>query len=66
MKIIRVTDPSSEASQLRRATLIQDSFLEDAKAIMRDVSERGDPAVLSYTSSLTAQGLIHYELANKR
>jgi histidinol dehydrogenase len=50
MKIIRVTDPSSEASQLRRATLIQDSFLEDAKAIMRDVSERGDPAVLSYTS----------------
>ena len=52
MNIIYVTDPSSEASQLRRATLIQDSFLEDAKAIMRDVSERGDPAVLSYTSKL--------------
>jgi histidinol dehydrogenase len=50
MKIIRVTDPGSEALQLRRATLIQDSFLEDAKAIMGDVAEHGDPAVLNYTS----------------
>ena len=50
MNIIRITDPGSEASQLRRATLIQESFLEDAKAIMRDVAEHGDPAVLNYTS----------------
>ena len=50
MKIIHVTDPASEAAQLRRATIIQDSFLEDAKAIMRDVAEHGDPAVLNYTS----------------
>ncbi|MDQ4018098.1 MAG: histidinol dehydrogenase [Thermoproteota archaeon] len=50
MKIIHVADPASEAAQLHKATIIQDSLLEDAKAIMRDVSEHGDPAVLNYTS----------------
>jgi histidinol dehydrogenase len=50
MKIIDVTDPASEAAQLRKATIIQDSLFEDAKAIMRDVAEHGDPAVLNYTS----------------
>jgi histidinol dehydrogenase len=50
MKIIHVADPASVPMQLRKATIIQDSLLEDAKAIMRDVSEHGDPAVLNYTS----------------
>jgi len=50
MKIIHVADPASVAAQLRKATIIQDSLLEDAKAIMWDVSEHGDPAVLNYTS----------------
>ena len=50
MKIIHVADPASVAAQLRKATIIQESLLEDAKAIMRDVSEHGDPAVLNYTS----------------
>jgi histidinol dehydrogenase len=50
MKIIHVADPCSQAAQLRKATTIQDSLLEDAKAIMRDVAEHGDPAVLNYTS----------------
>jgi histidinol dehydrogenase len=50
MKIIHVADPASVAAQLHKATIIQDSLLEDAKAIMRDVSEHGDPAVLNYTS----------------
>jgi histidinol dehydrogenase len=50
MKIIHIADPASVAAQLRKATIIQDSLLEDAKAIMRDVSEHGDPAVLNYTS----------------
>ncbi len=50
MKIIHVADPASVPMQLRKATIIQDSLLEDAKAIMRDVSEHGDPAVLTYTS----------------
>ncbi len=50
MKIIHVADPASVAMQLHKATIIQDSLLEDAKAIMRDVSEHGDPAVLNYTS----------------
>jgi histidinol dehydrogenase len=50
MKIIHVVDPAGEAAQLRKATMIQDSLLEYAKAIMRDVAEYGDPAVLNYTS----------------
>ncbi len=50
MKIIHVADPASVAAQLHKATIVQDSLLEDAKAIMRDVSEHGDPAVLNYTS----------------
>jgi histidinol dehydrogenase len=50
MKIIHVADPANVPMQLRKATIIQDSLLEDAKAIMRDVSEHGDPAVLNYTS----------------
>jgi histidinol dehydrogenase len=50
MKIIYVTDPAREAAQFRKATTIQDSLLEDAKAIMRDVAEHGDHAVLNYTS----------------
>jgi histidinol dehydrogenase len=50
MKIIHVADPASEAAQLRKATIIQDSLLEYAKAIMRDVAQHGDPAVLNYTS----------------
>jgi histidinol dehydrogenase len=50
MKIIHVADPASVAAQLHKATIIQDSLLEDAKAIMRDVAEHGDPAVLNYTS----------------
>lgn len=50
MKIIHVADPASVPMQLRKATIIQESLLEDAKAIMRDVSEHGDPAVLNYTS----------------
>ena len=50
MKIIHVADPASEATQLRKATIIQDSLLEYSKAIMRDVAQHGDPAVLNYTS----------------
>jgi histidinol dehydrogenase len=50
MNIIYVTDPTSEATQLRKATAIQDSFLEDTKAIMGDVAEHGDSAVFKYTS----------------
>ena len=50
MNIIYVTDPASEAAQLRKATAIQDSLLDYAKAIMRDVAEQGDHAVLNYTS----------------
>ena len=50
MKIINVADPATEAAQLRKVTTIQDSLLEDTKAIMKGVAEHGDHAVLNYTS----------------
>src|SRR5215203_3253691 len=57
MKIIHVADPASEAAQLRKATIIQDSLLEYSKAIMRDVAQHGDPAVLNYTSKFDGSRL---------
>jgi histidinol dehydrogenase len=50
MKIINAADPATEAMQLRKATIIQDSLLEDTKRIMRDVAEHGDSAVINYTT----------------
>ena len=50
MKIIDVTEPAAEAARLRRATAIPDSLLEDARAIMKSVAERGDYAVIDYTA----------------
>ncbi|MDQ4050109.1 MAG: histidinol dehydrogenase [Thermoproteota archaeon] len=49
MNIIYVTDPASEAANLRKSTVIQDSLLESIKAIMRDVAEYGDSALFNYT-----------------
>ncbi|HEV8404393.1 MAG TPA: histidinol dehydrogenase [Nitrososphaera sp.] len=50
MKIINVADPVTEAVRLRKTTAIQDSLLEEAKAIMKNVAEHGDSAVLDYTA----------------
>jgi histidinol dehydrogenase len=50
MKILSVADPAAEAARLRKATTIPDSLLEDAKAIMKGVTERGDSAILDYTA----------------
>src|SRR5215208_7191933 len=63
MKIIHVADPAREAAQFRKTTTIQDSLLEDAKAIMRDVAEHGDHAVLNYTSKFDGTRLDKSELA---
>lgn len=49
MKIINVAEPVAEAVRLRKAAAIQDSLLEDAKAIMKNVADHGDSAVLDYT-----------------
>ena len=50
MKIINVAEPVVEAVRLRKATAIQDSLLEDAKAIMKNIAVHGDSAVLDYTA----------------
>ncbi|HEY6757648.1 MAG TPA: histidinol dehydrogenase [Nitrososphaera sp.] len=65
MKIIHVADPAREAAQFRKVTTIQDSLLEDAKAIMRDVAEHGDPAVLNYTSKFDGARLDSLRISEK-
>lgn len=50
MKIINVTDPAAEAAGLRRAAAIPDALLQDTKAIMNSVAERGDAAIADYTA----------------
>jgi histidinol dehydrogenase len=65
MKIIHVADPAREAAQFRKVTTIQDSLLEDAKAIMRDVAEHGDPAVLNYTSKFDGARLGSLRISEK-
>ncbi|MDQ3873436.1 MAG: histidinol dehydrogenase [Thermoproteota archaeon] len=47
--MINVADPATEAMQLRKVNAIHDSFLEDTKAIMKNVAEHGDPAIFNYT-----------------
>jgi histidinol dehydrogenase len=49
MKMINVADPATEAMQLRKVNAIHDSFLEDTKAIMKNVAEHGDSALFNYT-----------------
>jgi histidinol dehydrogenase len=50
MKIISVSDPAAEAARLRKANAMPDSLFADAMAIMKDVAEHGDQAVLDYTA----------------
>jgi histidinol dehydrogenase len=50
MKIINVTDPAAEAAGLRMAAAIPDALLQDTKAIMNLVAERGDAAIADYTA----------------
>ena len=57
MKIINVANPATDAMHLRKVNTIQESLIEDTKAIMRDVAQHGDSAVLNYTSKFDGAGL---------
>jgi histidinol dehydrogenase len=57
MKIINVANPVTDAMHLRKVNTIQESLIEDTKAIMRDVAQHGDSAVLNYTSKFDGAGL---------
>src|SRR5437867_751784 len=50
MKIINVTEPTTEAARFRMANAIPDSLFADAMVIMKGVAEHGDQAVLDYTA----------------
>jgi len=50
MKIFNVSDPTTEAARLRRASAMPDSLFADAMVIMKDVAENGDQAVVDYTA----------------
>jgi histidinol dehydrogenase len=50
MKILNVADPAAEAARLRKANKMPDSLFANVMAIMKDVAEYGDRAVLDYTA----------------
>ncbi len=50
MKIIKINEPATQASHLRKLSAISDSMLRDTKSIMNGVAEYGDTAVVDYTS----------------
>lgn len=50
MKIIKINEPATQASHLRKLSAISDSMLRDTKSIMNSVAEYGDTAVVDYTS----------------
>ena len=50
MKVVNVADPAREAAQLRKSTVVPDSLMEQARAIIRDVASAGDSALLDYTA----------------
>jgi histidinol dehydrogenase len=50
MKFLNVAEPSSAASGLRKSVSVSDELMAQAAAIMRDVREHGDPAVVDYTA----------------
>ncbi len=49
MKVVNVAEPAAEAARLRRSNAISDALMEQARAVMRDVAEGGDRALLDYT-----------------
>ena len=49
MKVVKVAEPAAEAARLRRSNTISDALMEQARAVMRDVAEGGDRALLDYT-----------------
>ena len=50
MKVLNVTDPASEAARLRKSGGISAELMAQAIAIMNDVQEHGDQAVIDYTT----------------
>lgn len=50
MKFLNVAESSSAALGLRKSVSVSDELMAQAVAIMRDVREHGDPAVIDYTA----------------
>lgn len=50
MKFLNVAEPSSAALGLRKSVSVSDELMAQAVAIMRDVREHGDTAVIDYTA----------------
>lgn len=57
MNIVNVADPPSEAARLRKSIRFSDELMAQAMAIMRDVQEHGDAAVIDYTSKFDGASL---------
>jgi histidinol dehydrogenase len=50
MKVLNVAEPAPEAALLRKSGNIPTEVMARAIAIMRDVQEHGDPAIIDYTA----------------
>lgn len=50
MKVLEVTEPAAEAVRLRKLGGISTELMAQAMAIVRDVQEHGDAAVIDYTA----------------
>lgn len=50
MKLLNVTEPASAAADLRKSVSVSSELMGRAVAIMRDVQEHGDAAVIDYTA----------------
>lgn len=50
MKFLNVAEPALSAAGLRKSVSVSDELMAQAMAIMRDVREHGDAAVIDYTA----------------
>ena len=49
MKVVNVTEPAVEAARFRRSNPISDALMEQARAVIRNVTKGGDRVLLDYT-----------------
>ena len=65
MKVVNVAEPAAEAARLRRSNAISDALMEQARAVMRDVAEGGDRALLDYTEKFDGVRLASIKVTKK-
>lgn len=65
MKVVNIAEPAAEAARLRRSNAISDALMEQARAMMRDVAEGGDRALLDYTEKFDGVRLVSIKVTKE-